>query len=651
MGLERLASILQGVDTNYGTDLFVPYISHVEGLTGKKYKESADTEMAMNVIADHIRAVTFAVGDGAAPSNEGRGYVIRRLLRRAVRYGRTLGLNEPFLVNMVPLVADVMDVAYPVLREKAEFIQKVIRQEEERFLETLDEGTQMLAAVIKELRAKGEHRLDGQTAFRLYDTFGFPLDLTDDIAREQGFEVDREGFTSAMEAQRQRARAARGDAGGDFGKTNLFPGLHPTRFLGYTETTVASSVVGLLCEGVSVEIMRSGETGAVILGQSPFYAEAGGQVGDRGIISWDQGTFQVENTVKYFGDLILHTGHMVKGELRVNEAVRAQVDEPYRAAVARAHTATHLLHAALSKVLGNHAAQAGSLVEADRLRFDFSHFSSLTATEMAEIEALVNKAILSGDSVAAHELTMEEARERGATMLFGEKYGETVRVVEMGSFSRELCGGTHLNATSEIGMFQLLGESGIGAGLRRVEAVTGAVAYERIRHMAALLDTAAERLKCSWDDIPRRVDNVLQQSKDADKQVARLHSRLMSLEAGEYVAKAATVEGVTVVARAVTVPDMESLRTAADAVREKMNSGVLVLGAAHDGKVSLVALVTDDLLPKGLHAGNLIREVAKLTGGGGGGRANMAQAGGKDPEKLHDALATVPALVRGKLKL
>ena len=650
MGLERLVSLVQGAETNYGTDLFMPYINHVEKLTGKKYTASPENRMAMNVIADHVRAVVFAISDGAAPSNEGRGYVIRRLLRRAVRFGGSLGLKQPFLCEMVPLVAQVMHQPYPEVSTRADFISKIVRLEEERFLETLDDGTALFMNMVKELKAKGETIVTGELAFRLYDTFGFPVDLTEDIALENGFTVDREGFGTAMEAQRERARSARSSQDSDFGKTNLFIGYSPTTFVGYTTTTTQAVVLGIMKDGLKASEVQAGEKAAIVLDTTPFYAESGGQVGDSGSLTWSSGEFVVENTVKYYGDLTIHTGYVKNGTLSLSQTVTAKVDVARRTALGRAHTATHLIHAALKQVLGTHANQAGSLVEPDRLRFDFSHFSALTKDELKQIEELVNAQILESLPVVSEEMSLDDARSKGATALFGEKYGSHVRVVQMGDFSLELCGGTHHSNSASIGLCLVLGESGIGAGLRRVEAVTGREAYHRLRERDSLLQQIADELKTSPEEAPRRLENVIQQGKEAEKEASRLHSKLASFEADEFITTAPLIGGVKVVARQVSASDMDTLRATADAVKNKLGSGVLVLGAIHDGKVSLVAMVSDDLTSKGLHAGNLVREVAKLTGGSGGGKPNMAQAGGKDPEKLSAALDAVPGLVKGQLK-
>ncbi|MBT9155647.1 MAG: Alanine--tRNA ligase [Firmicutes bacterium] len=648
MGLERLASVVQGADTNYGTDLFLPYIRHVEKLTGQSY---SGHQMAINVIADHVRAITFAVADGAVPANEGRGYVIRRLLRRAVRFGGQLGLKSPFLCDMVPLVARVMSHAYPELSEKQDYVSRIVRREEERFLETLDLGTQLFLHLARELTVAGAKELSGEQAFRLYDTFGFPLDLTVDLAREHGLTVDSDGFAKAMEEQRQRARFARPDVGSDFGKVNYFAALPPTRFTGLEGTGGEATVVGLLVDGKPTEALSPGEGGAVLLDCTPFYAESGGQVGDRGHIRFKGGEFRVKDTQKYFGDFCLHVGELTHGTLSLGDPVSADVDNTLRQALARAHTATHLLHAALRRVLGSHVRQAGSLVEPDRLRFDFSHFTALTQDELTAIEAEINAHILASLPVESAHMTLEDARAGGATALFGEKYGSEVRVVSMGEVSSELCGGTHLATTSAVGLCLLLGEGGIGAGLRRIEAVSGGEAYLYAKGRLSLLDTLAHTLKTKPDEAQRRLESVLEQSKEAAKEAERLHAKLAALAAADFVAGADEVAGIKVVACQVQAKDVDALRAAADAVRDKLPSGVAVLGAVQEDKVALIAMVSEDLLAHGLHAGNLIREVAKLTGGGGGGKATVAQAGGKDPSRLPAALKAVVTLVEAQLRM
>ena len=647
MGLERLASVVQGASSNYGTDLFLPYIRHVEKLTHKSYSAN---QMAMNVIADHVRAVTFAIADGATPANEGRGYVIRRLLRRAVRFGGQLGLKHPFLCDMMPLVAQVMSQGYPELTEKQDFVARIIRREEERFLETLDEGTALFMSAAQELTTTGKQEISGEQAFRLYDTFGFPLDLTEDLAREQGLSVDRVGFAVAMEEQRQRARAARADVGSDFGKINYFPALSATRFVGYDETTAAATVVGLMSEGTPVDVLVAGARGAILLDCTPFYAESGGQVGDTGRITFADGEFTVEDTKRYFGALTLHVGVLTRGSLGLGVVVRAVVECESRQALARAHTATHILHATLRQVLGSHVRQAGSLVQPDRLRFDFSHFAALTTPELAAIEEAVNAHLLANLPVAGRDMSLETAKAQGATALFGEKYGDMVRVVSMGDVSAELCGGIHLESTAAVGLCLLLGEGGIGAGLRRIEAVTGREAYRHLKERLAILGSLADSLRTTPEEAPRRLEAMLDESKEATREAARLQTKLATLEAAEFVSGAQEVGGIKVVSRQVQTRDMEALRAAADAVRDNLRSGVVVLGSVHEDKVSLISMVSEDLVSRGLHAGHLIREVAKLTDGGGGGKPTMAQAGGKDPGKLPAALQAVASLVATQLR-
>ena len=646
MGLERLASVVQGAETNYGTDLFLPYIRHVEKLSARSYSEN---QMAMNVIADHVRAITFAIADGAAPTNEGRGYVIRRLLRRAVRFGRQLGLKDPFLCDLVPLVASVMAQDYPELGAKQDYVARIVRREEERFFETLDEGTLLFLSLARELAALGHKELSGEQAFRLYDTFGFPLDITVDLAREHGLTVDSTGFAQAMEEQRQRARSARLDVGSDFGKVNCFAGMPPTCFTGLEDQSGEGKVVGILIDGEPTAALSAGGRGAVLLDCTPFYAESGGQVGDRGRIRFASGEFRVDDTRKYFGDLSLHVGELTQGTLSVGDVVHSEVDKPLRQALARAHTATHLLHAALRRVLGSHVEQAGSLVEPDRLRFDFSHYSSVAPAELAAIEEELNAHILAHLPVESSYMSLASAKAAGATALFGEKYGSEVRVVSMGEVATELCGGTHLANTSAVGFCLLLGESGIGAGLRRVEAVTGREAYLYAKGRLAMLDTLSQTLKTKPDEAPQRLEAVLTQSKETAKEAERLYAKLAVLEAAKFVEGADVVAGVKVVARYVQAKDADALRAAADAVRDKLGSGVVVLGAVQEDKVALISMVTDDLLSRGLHAGSLVREVAKLTGGGGGGKPSMAQAGGKDPSQLPRALAAVAGLVAAQL--
>ncbi len=643
MGLERLAAVVQGVSSNFEIDVFQPIMQEIECLSGQKWREFT---MAFNVIADHARAVTFAINDGALPANEGRGYVIRRLIRRAVRFGKTLGLNSPFLYKLVQAVIAAMEDGYPDLRANQEFIERVIRIEEERFHETLDEGVSLLNSLLADLKAAGNTLLDGQAAFRLYDTFGFPVDLTSDIAAEQGIAVDEAGFEQAMAEQRERARAARAGVEGDFGKHGIFNEIEGGNvFIGYAATRCPAQVLAISDAGSLVEEAVSGKEIGLLLDQTVFYAESGGQVADSGEVNGEGVRLKVNKVSKVAGDKILHHCSVLEGSVQLGQDLILQIDTERRLAVQRAHSATHLVHKALQTVLGQHVHQAGSLVEADHLRFDFSHFSPLTEAEIRRVEYLVNQQTLAGYTVSAEEMSLEAAKEKGATALFGEKYGNVVRVVSMGDYSMELCGGTHVANVGMIGQFRLLAESGIGAGLRRLEAITGEASYKHALEQEERLGRIAALLKVNPEDAPRRIETTLDMLRSAQREVESLLARQAAQEVDSFLDDAAIVDGVRIIARQVTAKDMDSLRQIADTVKDKLQSGVIVLGAVVDDKVNLVSMVTDDLVKLKLHAGNLIKEVAKLTGGGGGGRPNMAQAGGKDPSKLAEALAQVVKFV------
>lgn len=646
MGLERLAAVVQGVSSNFEIDLFQPIMGALTAISRHPYQPGDEHSVAFNVIADHVRAVTFAIADGALPANEGRGYVIRRLIRRAVRFGKTLGLNSPFLYQLVDAVVQAMADGYPELTSNQEFIERVIRLEEERFHETLDEGVSLLSSLIADLQAAGKDTLDGPAAFRLYDTFGFPLDLTEDIAAEQGIKVDEAGFEQAMAEQRERARAARAGIESDFGKQGIFNAIDGGDvFTGYTATSCPARVLAIADGGSLVEVAVSGQEVGLLLDQTVFYAEAGGQVADTGEMVTEGARLHVNQVSKVAGDKILHHCSILEGRVQVGQELFLRVNAEQRQATQRAHSATHLVHKALMNVLGPHVHQAGSLVEADHLRFDFSHFSPLSAEELRRVEQQVNEQILSGCAVTTEEMSLLDARAKGATALFGEKYGDVVRVVTMGDYSIELCGGTHVANVGMIGQFRLLSESGIGAGLRRLEAITGAAAYSYALEREELLTSIATLLKVSPEDAPRRIETTLGMLRSAQREVEALLSRQAAQDVDSFLAEASVVNGVRVVARQVMAKDMDSLRQIADTVKDKLQSGVIVLGAVVEDKVNLVAMVTDDLVRQKLHAGNLIKEVAKLTGGGGGGRPQMAQAGGKDPSKLAAALERVVKLV------
>jgi alanyl-tRNA synthetase len=649
-GLERLASILQDVDSNFDTDLFLPIIERTAALSGVPYKHSEETDVALKVIADHIRTVTFSVGDGVLPSNEGRGYVIRRLLRRAVRYGKVLGIDRPFLWELVATVGEIMGVYYTEIVEKREFIEKVIRTEEERFHETLSEGLAILADLCSKARAEGRTEISGTDAFKLYDTYGFPLDLTEDYATEQGMTVDRQGFETAMAAQRERARQARQEAesmkvqGGA-----LSDYAEASEFVGYDALSVEARVLAIVKDEQFADAAAAGESVQVILDRTPFYAESGGQVSDHGMLEGEGVQASVEGMSKAPHGQHVHHVVIRSGSLRIGDRLTAAVHATERADIVRNHTATHLLHKALKEVLGEHVNQAGSLVEPERLRFDFSHFGAVTPEELAEVERRVNEQIWLGIDVEISLHPIAEAKAMGAMALFGEKYGEIVRVVRVGDYSLELCGGCHVKNTAQIGLFKLVSEGGIGSGVRRIEALTGRHAYMYLDEQFATLKNAAALLKSSPADVPKRIDAVLADVRQLQRTAESLQSKLGRLEAAELAGSAKQVGGVTVLAARVNVSGMDALRGVADELKAKLGSAVLALGAIDGDKVNFVAAVTQDLTAKGLHAGKLVKELAVICGGGGGGKPELAQAGGKDPSKLAEALAAVDRIVLAQL--
>lgn len=646
-GLERFASILQDVDSNFDTDLFRPIIDRTCEIAGVTYGTDQETDVALKVVADHIRTVAFSVGDGVLPSNEGRGYVIRRLLRRAVRYGKvTLGMDKPFLHLLTGVVGEIMGVYYPEVVEKREFIEKVIRTEEERFHETLSDGLAILNGLAEKAKAGGSMAISGADAFKLYDTYGFPFDLTEDFAMEQGLSVDRAGFDQAMEEQRERARTGRqvtesmkvqGGPLADF--------TDKSEFIGYTDLIAEARVIALVLDNRMVEEVPAGHTAQVILDRTPFYAESGGQVSDYGMLAGDQAAAEVSEVSKAPHGQHVHTVKVEKGVLRMGMTVRAGVDRATRSHVVKNHTATHLLHKALKEVLGQHVNQAGSLVSAERLRFDFSHFGSISAEELQDIEERVNRQIWESIDVDIRSMPIDEAKAMGAMALFGEKYGDIVRVVRVGDYSIELCGGCHVASTAQIGLFKIVSESGIGSGVRRIEAVTGKLAYEYLDSQLELLKQSAALLKTNVNDLPKRVDAVLAQVKELSRENESLRAKISQAEAGSLTDKLQTVGGVQLLAAQVGTGDMDSLRNMVDSLKAKLGSAVIVLGSVQEDKVNLVAAVTPDLVAKGFHAGKLVKEAAARCGGGGGGRPDMAQAGGKDPSKLGEALALVGELV------
>jgi len=652
MGLERVASVLQGVDSNFDTDLIRPLIEEVEILTGRKYQKDS-RGFPFRVIADHARACTFLIADGVLPSNEGRGYVLRRILRRAVRFGKVLGLEGPFLYRMVRLVAELMGQDYPELPEKMEFIQRVIRQEEERFQVTLSEGMRVMTEMVKEIKEQGRGTITGREAFLLYDTYGFPLDLTLDVAEEEGLKVDLDGFNRAMEEQRHRARAARGDVKNQAfaaGFAGLLTELGPTTFIGYGKLTAEATVLSVVADEARLAELGPGRTAYLVLNQTPCYPEGGGQVGDQGLITGEGLKAQILDTVRLPDGKILHQVEVLEGLIQAGQRVTVTVDARRRLATARNHSGTHLLHRALRLVLGDHVHQAGSLVTPGRLRFDFTHFEPLTREQLEEVETLVNRQILDALPVETLETSLEEAKAMGATALFDQKYGELVRVVKMGDFSMELCGGTHLQNTAQAGLFKIVTESSVASGIRRIEAFTGEAAYGKLKEEEEILRETAALLKTPVDQLPGRVEGLNQELKRLEREVARLRLEMAARQSQDLLRQAAEVRGLKVLAaEAGENLDPETLRSQAETLRSKLGSGVVVLGSRAQDKVNLVAMASRDAVEKGVHAGNILREVAKAAGGGGGGRPDMAQAGGKNPAALPRALSMVNELIASQL--
>lgn len=638
-GLERFASILQDVNSNFDTDLFQPIIQKTAQMAGVTYGAAEDSDVALKVIADHIRTVTFAVADGVLPSNEGRGYVIRRLLRRAVRYGKLIGLDKPFMFGLVETVGDIMGAYYTDVVTKREFIEKVIRAEEERFHETLSDGLAILADISGEAKAAGRTLISGADAFKLYDTYGFPLDLTEDFAAEQGLGVDREGFEAAMEEQRERARAARHESGSMKVQGGVLADFTTkTEFVGYNELEVTTSIVAIVADDAFVDTLGTGQSGQIILASTPFYAESGGQVSDQGTLRSGSGSAVVEGLFKAPHGQHVHQVTVESGELRVGSEITASVDREQRSHTVKNHTATHLLHKALKETLGDHVNQAGSLVEPQRLRFDFSHLGSISPEELVEIERRVNEQIWNALPVTTSLKPIDEAKAMGAMALFGEKYGDIVRVVQIADYSLELCGGCHVNNSAEIGLFKIVSESGIGSGVRRIEAVTGRGAYLFMDGQLDLLKQAAGLLKSNVNDVPKRVEGLFQQLKELGRENESLQSKLSVIEAGELTSQVVRVGQTQLLAAHVQAGSMDALRTLADELKVKLPEAVLVLGAPSEDKVDFVVVVPKEEVARGLHAGKLVKEVAAVCGGGGGGRPDMAQAGGKDASKLEEAL-------------
>lgn len=644
MGLERVVSIIQDAPTNFETDLFMPIIHAVEALgTNVKYGDAPQTDVSFKVIADHIRALSFAIGDGALPSNEGRGYVLRRLLRRAVMHGEKLGINEAFLYKLVPVVGKIMVSYYPEVLQQKDFIEKVVRTEEERFHETINEGLSMLNEVIKEVKdAKGD-TLDGKIIFKLYDTFGFPVELTEEVAEDEGLKVDHAGFETEMEAQRERARSARSKETSMGVQSALLTDIKvESKFVGYTELTHDSELF-VIIQGDALVNEASAGTAELIFAETPFYAEMGGQIADRGYVKNTAGEVvaNVVDVKKAPNGQFLHKVEVL-APLAEGQIYQLQVDERMRTRILKNHTATHLLHRALKDVLGEHANQAGSLVAPGHLRFDFTHFGQVTSEELARMEAIVNEKIWEAIPVVTIETDIDTAKNMGAMALFGEKYGKEVRVVNIGDYSIELCGGTHVANTEDIGIFKIVSESGIGAGVRRIEAVTSKEAYQLLQEEERQLKEIATLVKSpQLKEVVTKTEQLQQQLRDLQKENEQLAGKLANQQAGDIFKDVKEVNGVRYIAAQVNVKDMNQLRQLADQWKQKELSDVLVLATAQDEKVSLLAAMTKDMNGKGLKAGDLIKAIAPKVGGGGGGRPDMAQAGGKNPAGIADALAEV----------
>jgi len=650
MGLERVTAVVQGVPGNYDCDLLRAVIGEGERLSGVRYGDDPRTDVSLRVIADHSRASTFLVADGVVASNEGRGYVLRRLVRRAARHGKLLGLGEPFLHEMAAVIAAIMGDAYPEVRRHCGSIAEIIRSEEERFAATLDRGLALLEDEVRQARRSSTGELPGEVAFRLYDTYGFPLDLTEDILRGEGLKVEQAGFQRSMEEQRARARGAQRFASVTAAGGGGVTGLGESRFVGDRRSEWTSEVQGLRVGGAQwVRTAREGDTVEVVTAETPFYAESGGQVGDAGSMETvNGGLVEVMDTQKEDPGLIVHRGRVVRGALGVGDRVHLEIDSERREAIRLNHSATHILHAALRETLGAHVRQAGSHVAPDRLRFDFSHFKAIDGETLARIEDRVNSCIRDNADVTQDEMRFDEAMRMGALAFFGDKYGDRVRVVRMGDFSVELCGGTHVLRTGDIGLFKLRAESGVAAGTRRVEAMTGGGALRWIRQRERLLREVAAAVKTSEEGVQEKIERLLAQQRELEKRVVGLQRKIAGDSTSDLLAGVHEVNGVKVLAARVEDVDAEGLRSFADRLRERIGSGVVVLGATQGDRALLVAAVSRDLAGK-VHAGEIIKGIAPEVGGGGGGRPDFAQAGGRDPSKLDRALAAVDGQVRGQV--
>ena len=652
MGLERLASVVQDVDSIFDVDTLKALRDHICRLADTEYGKDAQADISIRVITDHTRSVTFMISDGIMPSNEGRGYVLRRLLRRACRHGRLLGIEGSFIPELAQTVIEGSKDGYPELEEKKDFILKVIAKEEDQFNKTIDQGLGILAEMTAKMEAEQTTTLSGADAFKLYDTYGFPIDLTKEILEEKGMQVDEEGFHASMEVQRKTARAARGETNYMGADVTVYESIDPSitsTFVGYENLAWKSPITVLTSDTEIVEALSDGQRGTVFAEETPFYATSGGQEADTGIIRTAEGEFKVEDTVKLLGGKIGHVGVVIKGMIKTGDQAELCVDAEKRALSARNHSATHLLQKALRTVLGTHVEQAGSSVNEERLRFDFSHFSAMTAEELQKVEAIVNEQIVAGLPVKVENMPIEEARKTGAQALFGEKYGDVVRVVNMGDYSIEFCGGTHVKNTNEIMAFKILSESGVAAGVRRIEALTSKGLIRYYDNLEKKLNEAAKVLKATPDNLAEKIAHLTAENKALHSEVESLKSKLAQDAMGDVMDQVQEIKGVKLLAAEVDGVDMNGLRDLGDQLKEKLGDGVVVLASGNDGKVSLMVTATDAAMKQGAHAGNLIKAIAGLVGGGGGGRPNMAQAGGKNPAGIQEALKKAAEVLEGQL--
>ena len=652
MGLERLATVVQDVDSIFDVDTIKALRDKVCEISGKEYKKEYKWDVSIRIITDHIRSATFMISDGIMPSNEGRGYVLRRLIRRAARHGRLLGIDGMFLSDLSETVIESSKDGYPELEEKKNMIFKVLTEEENKFNKTIDTGLIILAEMEAKISEEGNKTLSGDDAFKLYDTYGFPLDLTKEILEEKGFSVDEEGFKKAMEVQREKARNAR--------KTTNYMGADETvyesldknltsKFVGYDKLENESEITALTTEKEVVQALAEGDNGTILVNETPFYATMGGQTGDKGIIETANGKFKVVDTIKLHGSMIGHVGYVVEGMVQVGDKVALKVYSANREAIAKNHSATHLLQKALKLVLGEHVEQAGSYVDAERLRFDFTHFQEMTKEEIAKVESIVNEQIANALDVVTKEMTLEEAKKTGAMALFGEKYGDTVRVVSMGNFSVELCGGTHVSNTKEISYLKVISEAGISAGVRRIEALTGNGLIKHFEEMEKLLNEAAKAAKSDAHNLTKKIHSLNDEIKSLSSENEKLKAKLANESVGDALDNVVEVKGVKLLATKVADVDMNGLRNLGDQLKEKMGGGVVVIVSTTNDKANVIVMADNDAISKGAHAGNMIKEIAKCVGGGGGGRPNMAQAGGKNPAGADMAIEKAKEILESQL--